>query len=98
MEQTRGGDPGEDTVGEAVRGRVSVAGLGEVACWARAAVHGGPHRAGQPDLPVHAPSPAQDLGSMATVLHPDGTVTWTDPFGDTWITYPVDQLDLQAAC
>jgi hypothetical protein len=35
---------------------------------------------------------------MATVLHPDGTVTWTDPFGDTWITYPVDQLDLQAAC
>lgn len=36
-------------------------------------------------------------GRWRPVLHPDGTVTWTDPFGDNWITYPVDHLDLQTA-
>ncbi len=31
------------------------------------------------------------------MLHPDGTVTWTDPYGQEWITYPVDHRANHAA-
>ncbi len=30
-------------------------------------------------------------------LHPDGTVTWTDPFGQTYLTHPVDHLQTYVA-
>nr|MBA2695594.1 DUF222 domain-containing protein [Actinomycetota bacterium] len=31
------------------------------------------------------------------ILHPDGTITWTDPYGQEWLTHPIDHRANHAA-